>query len=113
MSILSFEIHLIASGMQPNILKTLFRGSSQAQAAIDGQDLAGNELWCGREEQNRCGNFFSFTVALHRGLFGHATHKSGGRLLSEIDHAWGDRVYCDLWSQGFGHHFCEHVQGGF
>ena len=36
---------------------------------------------------------------MHGSLFGHTAHKSGRRLLTQIDHAGGDRIYGNLGSQ--------------
>ena len=94
-------------------LSKLSRGWSQAQTAVDGQDLAGNKLWRSSEEQYCRRNFFSLAVALHRGLFGHAAHERLGRFLAEIDHAGSDRVDGDLGGESFCHHLGQHVQGGF
>jgi hypothetical protein len=50
-------------------------GVLEADSAVDDENLAGNELWGGREEQDGCGDFVSAAVALHGGLFGHAAHE--------------------------------------
>ena len=90
-----------------------FPGTLQAESSIHGEDLAGDELWRGGEEQDSGGDLFRAAVAVHGRLFGHALHEGCGRFFAEVDHAGRDRVYRDLGRQGFCHDLGQHVEGGF
>ncbi len=83
----------------------------KAEAAVDGENLAGNEVGGGSEEQDGLGDIVGGAVALHR---------CAPRELLELrvdfavdDHAGGDAVDADFRSPGFGHGAGEHVEGGF
>ena len=52
------------------------------EPSIHSQNLTGYKLRGGREEENRCGDFFPAAIALHRGLPGHAFHEGGSRLFA-------------------------------
>jgi hypothetical protein len=50
----------------------------QTESAVYREDLAGNELRGGGEEENGGGDFVVASVALHGSLFGHPAHEGGG-----------------------------------
>jgi hypothetical protein len=50
----------------------------EAQAAVYGENLAGDELRGGGEEENGGGDFVVASVTLHGSLFGHLAHECRG-----------------------------------
>ena len=47
----------------------------EPESAVDRENLAGDKLRRGGEEQNRGGDFVGAAIALHGGLFGHAANR--------------------------------------
>src|SRR5580704_3778136 len=83
----------------------------EAEAAVDGENLAGDEMWAGGEEEDGGGDIVGRAIALHRGAAGEMLELFGD--LAVDDHAGGDAVHADFRGPGFGHGAGEHVQGGF
>lgn len=81
----------------------------EAEAAVYGQELAGDEGGGSSEEEGRGGHVFGGSVALHGGLVGEVL--VGFADLTLDDHAGGDAVDADVGGPGFGHCLREHVQG--
>src|ERR1700679_1885584 len=59
----------------PPVAQGKCSGVLEADSAVDGENLAGDELWGGREEQDGCGDFVCAAVAPHGGLFCHAAYE--------------------------------------
>jgi Protein of unknown function (DUF4232) len=87
------------------------RPKSEAEAAVDAENLAGDEVRAGSEEKNRRGHVGGSTIALHRGAAGEVLVFFGH--LAVDDHAGSDAVDTDFRGKGFGHGLGEHVQSGF
>src|SRR5882762_804789 len=86
---------------------------AQPQAAVDGHDLAGDEMRGGREKLHGLGNLFAGAISAHRGLASHASHERFGLLLTEIDHSGGHCVHGNLGGQSLSHHLGQHMESGF
>ncbi len=82
----------------------------EAEAAVDGEELAGDEVGGGGEEGDGGGDVRGGSVAAHGGFFGEVL--VGGVDLALHDHAGGDAVDADLGGPGLGHGLREHVKGG-
>ncbi len=83
----------------------------EAEAAVDGEDLAGDEVGAGGEEEDGIGDVGGGAVALHRSAAGEVLKL--GIDFAVDDHAGGDAVDADLGRPGFGHGAREHVEGSF
>ena len=83
----------------------------EAEAAVDGEDLAGDEVGACGEEEGGGGDVVDGSVALHRGLGGEMLVASAD-LTGGDDHAGRDAVDADLGRPGLGHGLREHVQRG-
>jgi len=79
----------------------------EAEAAVYGQELAGDEGGGGSEEEGRGGYVFGGSVALHGGLVGEVL--VGLANLALHDHAGGNAVDADLGRPGLRHGLGEHV----
>src|SRR5260370_5623291 len=84
-------------------------GRLEAEAAVYGEELAGDEGGGGGEEEGGGGYVVCGSIALHGGLVGEVLE--GGVDLALDDHAGGDAVDADVGSPGLRHRLGEHMQG--
>ena len=82
----------------------------QAESAVDGENLAGDEMGADGEEEDGGGDIVGRAVAAHGGTAGKVLELVGD--LAVDDHAGSDAVHADFRSPGFRHGAGEHVQGG-
>src|SRR5665213_3385145 len=86
------------------------RDTLEAEAAVYGQDLTGDEVWACREEEYSFGYVLGGSVAAHWG-FGGEVSCFPARL--QLDISGGYAVDADLWGEGFGHGLGKHMQSRF
>src|SRR6266851_4862568 len=81
----------------------------EAESAVYGEELAGDEGGGGGEEEGGCCYVLCGSVALHGGLAGEALVGLLNFILH--DHAGGDAVHADVGGPSLRHRLGEHVQG--
>src|SRR5215469_17291505 len=83
----------------------------EAEAAVDSEDLAGDEVRAGGKEKDSGRDVVDSAVAPHRCLFGEVL-VADADLTGSDDHAGSDAVDADVRRPCLGHGLREHVQRG-